>query len=210
MALILFDFDGVLADTLDHLIRFGQQACDRLGVAHTASHADLSSLEVMSFATYGRACEVPEHQIDSFVQICLNLFAEETSPPAIFDGLGEVIQRLAVNHKIAIVTSNSSQNVNAFLQKHGLTDCVHAIYGVDTPGSKAQKIMMARENLSAGAPRDSVFMVGDSLSDMLAAREAGVSSIAVAWGHQSLEQMRRGNPGAVVHTPRELLEAIGQ
>ena len=61
MSLILFDFDGVLADTLGDLLQFGQEACDELGVNHTATQDDLSSLEVMSFATYGQQLEVPDH-----------------------------------------------------------------------------------------------------------------------------------------------------
>jgi phosphoglycolate phosphatase-like HAD superfamily hydrolase len=59
----------------------------------------------------------------------------------------EVIRHLSANHKIAIVTTNSSQNVHAFLTKHGLDGLIHAVYGVDTPGSKAQKISMARSVL---------------------------------------------------------------
>ena len=34
MALILFDYDGVLADTLGDMILFAQQVCDELGVDH--------------------------------------------------------------------------------------------------------------------------------------------------------------------------------
>ena len=74
MALIIFDYDGVLADTLDDLLQFGQEACNKLGVQHVVEKDDLSNLEVMSFASYGRACEVPEHLVDEFVQICLKSF----------------------------------------------------------------------------------------------------------------------------------------
>jgi phosphoglycolate phosphatase len=204
MALIIFDYDGVLADTLDDLIRFGQKACDQLGVKHTVTQADLSNLEVMSFATYGRACEVPEHLVDEFVKISLNLFAEKKSPPAIFDGMSEVIQHFSTKHKIAIVTTNSSQNVHAFLTKHGLDCLVHAVYGVDTPGSKAQKISMARERFG----EESVFMIGDALSDIRSAKEAGVTSIAVTWGHQSLKTLLQGEPDYVVNSPSELFEII--
>lgn len=206
MALVIFDYDGVLADTLDDLIRFGQEACNQLGVKHVVAKEDLSNLEVMSFATFGRACEVPEHLIDEFVKISLNLFAEKESPPAIFDGLRDVIQHLSSNHKIAIVTTNSSQNVHAFLTKHGLANLVHAIYGVDTPGSKAQKIALARERFM----EESIFMIGDALSDVRAAKEAGVISIVVTWGHQSLETLLRGEPDYVVNNPRELIGAIEQ
>jgi phosphoglycolate phosphatase len=208
MALIIFDYDGVLADTLDDLIQFGQEACNQLGVHHVVTKDDLSNLEVMSFATYGRACEVPEHLIDEFVKISLNLFAEKETPPAIFAGLEEVIRRFSANHKIAVVTTNTSQNVHAFLVKHGLDSFIHAVYGVDTHGSKAQKISKARSRLLEKEKQEAVFMIGDSLSDVRAAKEAGVTSVAVTWGHQNLETLQRGNPDYVVHSPNSLIEII--
>lgn len=208
MALIIFDFDGVLADTLDDLLQFGQEACDELGVKHVVKKDDLSNLELMSFATYGRACQVPEHLVEEFVQYCLKRFAEKKSPPAIFNGLSDIVRRFAVIHAIAIVTTNSSQNVNAFLMEHGLAGCVHAVYGLDLPGSKAQKISVARDRFSADAKRESVFFVGDSLSDVLAAKEASVTSIAVTWGHQSLNHLLRGTPDYVAHFPHDLINII--
>lgn len=208
MALIIFDYDGVLADTLDDLLQFGQEACNRLGVKHLVTKDDLGNLEVMSFATYGRACEVPEHLIDEFVRICLGLFAEKETPPDIFHGLSDVVRSLSSHHQIAIVTTNSSQNVNAFLVQHGLESQVDAVYGVDSHGSKAQKISMAREHLLENRKQGSVFMVGDSVSDVLAAKEAAVTSIAVTWGHQSLESLLRVHPDHVVSSPRDLMDVI--
>ena len=210
MALILFDYDGVLADTLDDLIRFGQEACNQLGIKHLVTKDDLSNLEVMSFSSYGWACEVPEHLIDEFVKICLTLFAAKESPPAIFNGLSDIVRYLSPNHKVAIVTTNSSQNVNRFLAKNGLSHFIHAVYGVDSPGSKAQKISMARNQLLENRKQESVFLVGNSLSDILAAKEASVTSIAVTWGHQSLEKLLLGDPDFVVRSPRELIEVIEQ
>ena len=58
--------------------------------------------------------------------------------------------------------------------------------------------------------QESVFMVGDSLSDVLAAKEASVTSIAVTWGHQSLEILLRGNPDYVVSSSHQLIEIIEQ
>lgn len=210
MALIIFDYDGVLADTLDDLLKFGQAACNRLGIDHAVTREDLNNLEVMSFATYGRACEVPEHRVDEFVDICLSLFAEKTSPPAIFTGLSEVLNDLAAHHVLAIVTTNTSLNVRAFLREHGLNEIFKAVYGVESPGSKAQKILLAQEQFLGAAQPGPVFMVGDSLSDVLAAREASVISLAVTWGHQSQERLLRGQPDHVVGSPHALIEVIEQ
>jgi len=208
MSLLLFDFDGVLADTLDDLLQFSQEICDELGVKHVVIKENISNLEVMSFATLGRACEVPEHLVEEFVQFSLKRIAAKKSPPALFEGLSDVVKKFAVRNTIAIVTTNSSQNVNAFLVEHGLKKYIHAIYGVDLPGTKAQKISMAREQLAKNTESESVFMIGDSLSDIRAAKEAGVKSIAVSWGHQSLSHLLRGGPDYVVHSPTELGEVI--
>jgi len=204
MSLILFDFDGVLADTLADMLRFAQEVCDELGVKHTVVQTDLSELEVMSFATLGRACEMPEDLVDEFVRRCTGKFAEKQSPPAIFGGLGEVVRKLAQSHLLAVVTGNTQGNVGTFLEEHGLEGCVRAVYGVDMPGSKVEKIMMAKSQFAAQG--EAVFMVGDSLSDVRAARQAGVKSIAVSWGHQSVGRLVGALPDHVVRLPEELIE----
>jgi phosphoglycolate phosphatase len=158
--------------------------------------------------SYGRACEIPEYLVDEFVRICLSFFAEKKSPPDIFPGLSSVIRHLSVNHSIAVVTTNSLQNVNAFLVKHGLDGLIHAVYGVDAPGSKAQKIAMARGRLLEHREQEPVFMVGDSISDVLAAKEASVTSIAVTWGHPSFENLLRGHPKYIVSSPHDLIGVI--
>ena len=119
---ILFDFDGVLADTLADMLLFAQEVCNELGVKHTVVQADLSGLEVMSFAAFGRACGVPEDLVDDFVRRCMGKFAEKAEPPAIFNGLGEVVRKLAESHVLAVVTGNTEGNVRAFLEEHGLED----------------------------------------------------------------------------------------
>ncbi len=206
MALILFDFDGVLADTLGDMLQFAQEVCDELGVNHIVEQNDLRNLEVMSFAMYGRACEVPEYLVNEFVRRCLNRFAGKKSPPDIFKGLDEVIRKLSENNIIAIVTGNTADNVNAFLIEHRLDGQIHAVYGVDSPGSKAEKISLARSQFAKNG--ESVFMVGDTLSDASAAKEASVKSISVSWGHQNAEMLIRAESDYFIDSPRELFEAI--
>jgi phosphoglycolate phosphatase len=204
MALILFDFDGVLADTLADMLRFAQEVCDELGVSHRVVQTDLSELEVMSFATFGRACGMPEELVDEFVRRCTGKFARKPAPPAIFNGLADVLRTLAEKHVLGVVSGNIESNVRAFLKEHGLEGCFRAVYGVDLPGSKAEKIWLAKSQFAAEA--GPVFMVGDSLSDIQAARAAGVKSIAVGWGHQSLAKLVGAGPDAVVRSPDELIE----
>ena len=206
MPLILFDFDGVLADTLEDMIRFAQEACNELGVHHTVVYDDLRNLEVMSFGTFGRACGVPENLVEKFVLECTGKFAGKKTPPEIFDGLPGVIRKLSGKNLLVVITGNTTANVNNFLVHHKLQGCFRKIYGVDMPGSKAEKILMAKNQFRAGD--EAVFFVGDSLSDISSAREANVISIAVGWGHQGLDMLTSGEPDLMVHSPAELLEML--
>ena len=204
MRLLLFDFDGVLADTFMDMIQFAQETCDELGVLHIVIPADLRDLEVMSFATFGRACEVPEKLVEEFVRHCTGKFAKKKKPPAIFDGLPDVIRKLSEKNNLAVVTGNTTENVHSFLNHHGLQDCFHMVYGLDMPGTKVEKIKKAKEQFAAG--NETTYFIGDSLSDIHAAREANVRSIAVGWGHQSLEMLVRAEPNMIVPTPTRLLD----
>lgn len=206
MSLILLDFDGVLADTLAEMLRFAQEACDELGVNHRVARTDLTELEVMSFATLGRACGTPEDLVDEFVRRCTGKFAEKPSLLAIFDGMEEVVRKLAESHALVVVTGNSEGVVRAFLKQHGLEGYIRAVYGVDMPGSKVEKIRLAQARFSAQG--EAVFMVGDAVSDVHAARQAGVASIAVAWGHQSLEMLLGAAPDHIARNPQELMEIV--
>jgi len=69
-----------LQDTLGDLLQFGQEACDELGVKHVATPEDLDSLEIMSFSTYGRQLEVPEHLVDEFSAAVWLNSGEKKSP----------------------------------------------------------------------------------------------------------------------------------
>ena len=204
MALILFDFDGVLADTLGDMIQFGQEVCDELNVKHIVTPNDLEKLEIMSLAEYGRQLEVPANLVDEFVSRCLTRFMNKPHPPRIFDGMKQVVVQLSASHVIGIVTGNSTPVVETFLIENGIRLDVHAIFGVDSPGSKTEKISLAQNQLAAG--HEAVFMVGDSASDIYAAKEASVKSIAVSWGHQGAEILIRAKPDYFVHSPYELLK----
>lgn len=206
MSLILFDFDGVLADTLDDLLQFGQEVCNELGVSHHVVKEDLSSLEVMSFATFGKQLEVSDALIEKFVQRCLEKVAGKDSPPAIFAGLAEVVRDLSTRHVLGIVTTNSTQNVKAFLAQHKLEDCIRVIYGVDQPGTKAEKISHAQNQFAAAG--ETVFMIGDAVSDIHAAKQASAKSIAASWGHQNLDRLTKAEPDYIIHSASEIIGIV--
>jgi len=206
MSFILFDFDGVLADTLEDMLKFAKEACTQLGLPCNPTPADLDALENMSFVDYGRQLEVPTQQVDQFVSLCLEMFNQRQQPPKIFDGMELVVRESAKHNTMAIVTGNTTPTVEAFLDKYGLREQIKLIIGVDQKGSKPEKIKRALNELAQTA--ESTYMVGDAVSDIRAARETNVKIIAVGWGHQSPSRLLEAQPDYLVKSPQELLQLL--
>lgn len=206
MSIILFDFDGVLADTLNDLLNFGQEACTQLGFARNPTPADLDALETMSFAEYGRQLKLPPENIDQFVNHCLQMFNQRPHPPKIFEGIAQVVCEAAKSNTLAIITGNATPTVEDFLQNYGLQEHFRLVIGVEQRGTRPEKIRRALKELAQ--PGDGAYMVGDAVSDIRAARQASIKSIAVGWGHQSPSRLREAKPDYLVKSPQELLELL--
>ncbi|MFT3893290.1 MAG: HAD family hydrolase [Anaerolineales bacterium] len=203
MALILFDFDGVLADTLDDMLNFAQAVCMELGIDRIPTPADLDALETMSFVEYGKQLGFPPALADEFASRCLRRFVERTHPPKMFNGMAQVFERLAVRNTLAIVTGNTTRAVENFLVENGIRQYVSAIFAVDQPGSKGEKILKAKTQLAR--TNEAVYYIGDAVSDIQVARQVSAKSVAVSWGHQSLNKLVKAKPDHIVHSPQEII-----
>jgi phosphoglycolate phosphatase len=203
MAIILFDFDGVLADTLDDLLNFAREVCAQLGFPRNPTPADLDVLETMSFVDYGRQLKLPPQYIDAFVSQCLQMFNQRLRPPEMFEGMGQAIAEAAKSNILAIVTGNTTPTVDVFLKENHLRKYIQLIIGVEQKGSRPEKIRLALRELGQG--EEAAYMVGDAVSDIRAARETSIKSIAVGWGHQSPARLMTANPDYLVDSPQELL-----
>ena len=206
MTIILFDFDGVLADTLEDLLEFAREACAQMGLERNPKPADLDALENMSFVDFGRQLDVPPEYIDEFVSRCLQMFNQKPHPPKIIPGMDGVITEAAKNNTLAIVTGNTTPTVEGFLEEYGLREQIKTVIGVEWKVSRPEKIKIALREL--GHSEESVYMVGDSLSDIRAARETSIKNIAVGWGHQSPSRLMTANPDYLVNSPQELSDLL--
>jgi phosphoglycolate phosphatase len=203
---VVFDFDGVLADTLDEMLHIARQVCETMGYPCEPSPADLNALNRMEFAELGKQLGIPEPRVGEFVERTFRLFGERAVPPRIFPGMQEVVLELAGENKIGILTGNTFQVVDRFLETNDLSAAIAIVLSAETPGNRSLKLQRIVSQLAG--PEGKAYLVGDAVSDVQAAHESSVTSIAVTWGHQSEEKLRGVNPDFLVHTPHELLRVL--
>ncbi|MGV9668802.1 HAD family hydrolase [Nocardia niigatensis] len=126
-------------------------------------------------------------------------------------GSEELIRSSAQSgRRIAIVSNNSSAAVRRYLTQHELIDCVQGVFGRESGDMSRLKPQphLLLDALSAlqSKPKDSVF-VGDSASDVIAARAANVPCIAFANRPAKAAVLAAQAPAAIITQLSELLSA---
>lgn len=202
----LFDYDGVLADSLVDMLRFAGVTCAEMGHPRTPIPADLDVLETMSFVDFGLRLGIPADRAREFARRTMARFEARLEPPAIFSGMDEVVRAAAARGQVGIVTGNSDRAVLQFLERHRLNAYMDVLISDEHTGSRAEKILAALAQL--GRRPDEACLIGDAVSDVRACREVGVRSIAVAWGHQSARRLAAAGADSVVGSPQELAELL--
>ncbi len=201
--ILIFDFDGVLADSLQPMLTYAGQVCQELGYSCEPTQADLEALDRMEFSEFGHQLGIPEEKIGDFVTRNFELFSHRIEPLKITPGIDSVIRELSHSVILGVITGNSCAVVSKFLDSYGLKAEFHTILGAEDDGSRVEKILKVI-SLNGGSNGE-VYMVGDAVSDIRAARGAGIKSIAIGWGHQSKEKLITESPDFWVDQPEDLL-----
>ena len=194
--LIMFDFDGVIADSLAHQSRACVETLRAKGFADLATPEQFLEFTESNWFEALAAADVPS----SVVAELEEAFSALPSPD-LFPEMATVIERLAAAHPVIVITSSRTSVVKRVLAEHGVHGVAEVIGG-DKDASKTRKIADARRRFGRSLP---AWYVGDTVGDILEAREAGVGTVGVAWGWHGVARLRRANPDHLAHTPGDLL-----
>lgn len=200
--LILFDFDGVIADTFHIAHGVAKKLCVMLTEHEYRKRFEGNIYEATKafFADdHGDECD---HDLDWWAHFTPG-FNTHARP---FDGMLEAVRTLAKHRRIFIVSSCRDSLIETFLEKYELKHCITGVYGADVSPKKSEKF----ETICAsyGTEPSRCIFATDTLGDVNEASGVGIPSIGVTWGFQDRETLLRGSPYAIVDTPEELLASI--
>jgi len=199
--LFLFDFDGVLVDSLGLYEKSVNVCLERIGMPPIASREEFLDLFEENFygAIAKRGVDVGEFMAASKA-VTPTLDYSVTRP---FSGLIPVLAELKKRHGLVIISSNSSFAIRLMLAKFGFDPYFDDILGADFNFSKIEKILYAKGHY--GTNGGHTFYVCDTAGDVREAREAGVKTVAVTWGWHPRERLERAGPDAFIEKPEDLL-----
>lgn len=202
--LLLFDFDGVIADTFHIMHSLAKKLCVYVTESEYRKRfdGDFHGIEKeLASVDHGDKCD---HTLDWW-SYYVPAFHGGARP---FAGMPEIVEQLGKTYPLFIVSSCRNALIEDFFQKNQLRGAVQGIFGVDVNPKKSEKFEMICAGESV-TPADCIF-VTDTLGDINEAASVGLSSIGVTWGFQDRATLSRGNPFAIVDSPRELPAAVSK
>lgn len=212
--LLIFDWDGTLADSIGRIVDAMRQAADLSGrpvrddlaikgiiglglpEAIRTLYPDITGNDLIDFR---------QHYADSYMAM------DNDVPSPLFQGVLESIEGFrAEGYKLAVATGKARRGLNRVLKAHDWLDYFDITRAADETASKPDPLMLHEILQHCGVQPERALMVGDSSFDLLMARNAGMDSVAVGYGAQTLDSLREYEPRLAIESFPELRAWLGE
>ena len=200
--LLLFDYDGVLADSLNILSEYTTTFCREHGLGEGLNKTNIDAMESATLSGLIEAAGISQAYVRDYARYLFQALNRDPLKVPLFKGIPEMLKDLAQYYSLCVVTANHSTIVRQRLDAAQLTSLMDYIYGNEQPGSKVEHIVKALEKNCAQPT--STWMIGDTVGDIEAAQNAGVNSVAATWGWQSSMRLKSKAPDLIFEQPQAL------
>jgi len=203
--LAIFDSDGTLADTLPWMRSIFNELAEAHGFRRVEPH-EYEWFRNLHGAALLRELGLPLRKLPRVASDLRRRMTEHSGKLSLFPGISELLHRLAaVGMQLAIVSSNSRENVERVLGADNARLVAHFACGVSMFG-KAAKLRQALRRCSVQPPE--AIYIGDEVRDAEAALKAGIAFGAVTWGMHREEILFRQQPAEIFTTVLEIADKL--
>ncbi|MCU7905316.1 MAG: phosphoglycolate phosphatase [Candidatus Thiodiazotropha sp. (ex Epidulcina cf. delphinae)] len=211
--MILIDVDGTLVDSVPDLAYCVDEMLKQLG---RPPHGETKVRDwvgngverLVRRALIGQLDGEPEEaDFERAYPLFLDLYTVNTSQRSmLYPGIREGLDYLRnQGYRLGCVTNKAAQFTSPLLRDLGVDDDFEIIIAGDTlPKKKPDPMPLLHAAESLGVNPAAALMVGDSQSDVKAARAAGFQIICMSYGYNHGEDIRQYKPDAVIDSLVEI------
>lgn len=204
--ILIFDFDGTLADTFAMIVDITNHLASEFGYP-TSSMEELSQIRQLGAWQVIQQSGVSIFKLPSLIRKIQQELSKEIEQTKLFPDMEETLQKLKDDgHTLGIVSSNSSENINKFLKINYLENLFDFVVSSTTLFGKHRSLkkIIQQQHLSL----EHIIYIGDETRDIEAAKKIGIEIIAVGWGFNSVEVLTAHKPDYLLYSPLEILTVV--
>lgn len=211
--MILIDVDGTLVDSVPDLAYCVDEMLKQLdmpmrGEGNVRNWVGNGVDRLVKRSLIGQLDGEPDNALfEKARPIFLDLYTQNVSKRSVlFDGVREGLDYLkSTGYKLGCVTNKAEQFTIPLLKDMGIyADFSFVVCGDTLPKKKPDPLPLlhAAEHFNVNA--ENALMIGDSISDVKAARAAGFQIICMSYGYNHGEDIRDYDPDLVIDSMVEL------
>ena len=204
--LIVWDWDGTLADSTAIIAASLQSACAAMGIAVPSARAARHVIGLgLADALQHVAPGLPKERHPELTQHYRNHYLHHDANIPLFAGAAELLADLrSTGHLLAVATGKSRRGLDRAMEQYGLRGMFAASRCADEgcPKPHPDMLLYLMDRLNVRPAQ--TLMIGDTSHDIHMAHNSGVTAVAVAYGAHPVEELMAADPVAVVHSISEL------
>lgn len=204
--LVVFDFDGTLADSLANAVITYNRIAPELGLR---SIVDIEAARSMPTRKLLRELGIRFWRLPRLIRAFRAVTAEHATEVRLHAGIVELLQALRERGaRLGILSSNSEANIRATLRANGIEEAFAFVVGYPKLFGKAKALrrILRQEKLS----RHELLFIGDELRDIEAGQKVKVATAAVTWGFHAAALLELAQATYVLRHPSELLLVLSE
>jgi phosphoglycolate phosphatase len=211
--MILIDVDGTMVDSVPDLAHCVDEMMKQLdmpprGEAKVRNWVGNGVERLVCRALIDRLDGEPDQELfDRAYPVFLDLYAENTSQRSrLYPGVAEAVEYLKnAGYRLGCVTNKAAQFTEPLLKELGIYDLFQIVVSGDSlPKKKPDPMPLLHAAEFFGVEPSSALMIGDSMSDVKAARAAGFQIVCMSYGYNHGEDIRASHPDAVIDSMVEI------
>lgn len=215
--MILIDVDGTLVDSVPDLAYCVDEMMKQInmpthGVAKVRNWVGNGVDRLVQRALIGQLDGDPDPALfEKARPVFLELYADNVSKRSkLYDGVREGLDYLkAQQYQLGCVTNKAEQFTVPLLKDLGVyADFNIVICGDSLPKKKPDPLPLLHAAKHFKVAPENALMIGDSISDVKAARAAGFQIICMSYGYNHGEDIRNYGPDLVIDSMAELKDIL--
>ena len=211
--LLIFDWDGTLADSIGRIVRAMHAAAERAGYPLCSDEAVKGIIGLaLPEAISTLYPQLVEAEVMAFRQHYADIYmALDDQPSPLFPGVVEALDAFrGQGYRLAVATGKARRGLDRVLKANGWEQFFDITRAADESRGKPDPLMLHEILAHCQVPASRALMVGDSSFDLLMARNAGMHSVAVGYGAMSLEMLSVYEPRLSIGHFSELQSWLGR
>lgn len=211
--LVIFDFDGTLADTTRSILETYRATFDELGVKRPSDKACQSTIGVPLREGFRMLFpDSDDARLDEFVKTYRSIYAanRQSLVPELFPDVAETLEAFSeAGIKMSIASSRSRVSLKAFCNDRGIEKYFDLILGCEDvlkPKPSPEPVFETLRTFCMNP--DEALVVGDMPVDIAMGRGAGCSTVGVTYGNSSAEALEAAGATFIINRFKKLREIV--